>query len=64
MSTESPTNCDYRDALRANNISWLYWHYSAYCTTGASFGNRTAPMDTFGACILGWGGSNAGPVCP
>jgi hypothetical protein len=38
---------------------------SAYCTTGPSFGNRSVPNSTFGACILGWAsGSTAGPCGP
>jgi hypothetical protein len=50
-------------AAAAANISHLYWHYSAYCTTGAAFGNRTPVADTFGACILGWAGGNAAFEC-
>lgn len=45
-------------------VSHAYWHYSAYCTTGAAFGNRAAPADTFGACILGWAGGNSAYSCP
>jgi len=47
-------NCDVFKAAAAANISHSYWHYSAYCNTGPSFGNRTVPNETFGACILGW----------
>lgn len=52
--------CDQFKAAKAANISHSYWHYSAYCNTGPAFGNRKAPEDTFGACILGWasGGSS------
>merc|ERR1719329_1083364 len=46
--------CDGFDAAAAANISHSYWHYSSYCNTGASFGNRKFPEETFGACILGW----------
>ena len=63
FSTESGKSCDYRDLLRNNSISWTYWHYSDYCTTGATFGNRPV-NETFGACILGWGSGSPGPVCP
>ena len=63
FSTESGKNCDYRDLLRNNSISWTYWHYSDYCNTGADFGNRPV-NETFGACILGWGSGDPGPVCP
>jgi len=51
--------CGQFDAAKAANISHSYWHYSAYCNTGASFGNRQAPEDTFGACILGWGSGDS-----
>jgi len=50
--------CDQWNMLRAVNVSRSYWHYSAYCTTGHAFGNRMAPNETFGACILGWDGGN------
>lgn len=46
-------------AAAAANISHSYWHYSSYCTTGPSFGNRTVPTDTFGGCMLGWAGGNS-----
>ena len=45
------------------NVSRLYWHYSAYCTTGSAFGSRAVPSDTFGACILGWAGGDAAYNC-
>jgi len=46
--------CEHWDAAADAGISRHYWHYSSYCNTGPAFGNRTAPSDTFGACILGW----------
>jgi hypothetical protein len=49
-------SCDAWNATAIAGISHSYWHYSSYCNTGAAFGNRTVPTDTFGACILGWGG--------
>ena len=59
--TESGSNaCRAADAA---NISHTYWHYSAYCTTGPAFGNRTVPNATFGACILGWAGANSSADC-
>ena len=51
-------SCEFWDACAAQNISHSYWHYSSYCTTGPAFGNRTVPTDTFGGCILGWGGGD------
>ena len=56
-------DCGAWDACAAANVSRLYWHYSAYCTTGAAFGNRAVPNDTFGACILGWGGGTSAYAC-
>ena len=56
-------SCDAWSAAEKANISHAYWHYSAYCTTGASFGNRSVPRDTFGACILGWGDGNSAYDC-
>ena len=47
-------SCAAWTAAREANISHSYWHYSSYCTTGPSFGNRKVPGETFGACILGW----------
>merc|ERR1711957_242060 len=46
--------CTSFNAAKDANISHSYWHYSSYCNTGPSFGNRSVPSDTFGACILGW----------
>ena len=51
--------CDQFDAAITAGISHSYWHYSSYCNTGPSFGNRTVPTDTFGACILGWGSGDS-----
>jgi len=51
--------CGQFTAAAAANISHSYWHYSSYCNTGPWFGNRTVPTDTFGACILGWGGGHS-----
>ena len=42
--------CDVWEAMVAAGISHSYWHYSCYCTTGPSFGNRRVPEDTFGGC--------------
>ena len=50
-------------AAASANVSHLYWHYSAYCTTGPSFGNRKVPDDTFGACILGWASGDSSYNC-
>lgn len=49
-------SCDAWNACAAANISHTYWHYSSYCNTGPSFGNRSVPTDTFGGCMLGWAG--------
>jgi len=51
--------CDQWNGLGAANISRTYWHYANYCNTGPWFGNRQVPNNTFGACILGWDGSNS-----
>lgn len=56
-------SCDAWEAAAAAGVSRLYWHYSAYCTTGPAFGNRAVPADSFGACILGWGGGNSAYSC-
>eukprot|EP00041_Stephanoeca_diplocostata_P002352 m.25984 g.25984 ORF g.25984 m.25984 type:complete len:462 (+) comp13231_c0_seq3:83-1468(+) len=56
-------SCDAWVAARDANISHTYWHYSSYCDTGAAFGNKPAPADTFGACILGWAGGNSNYTC-
>ncbi len=53
------TGCEHFDAAAAAGISHSYWHYSSYCTSGPSFGNRSVPDATFGACILGWGGGDS-----
>jgi hypothetical protein len=55
-------DCAAWKAAAAAGISHLYWHYSAYCNTGASFAN-TPTHDTFGACILGWAGGDANYTC-
>ena len=52
-------SCEAWDAAAKANISHSYWHYSSYCNTGAAFGNKAFPTDTFGACILGWGGGDS-----
>uniref|UniRef100_A0A0G4I4S0 Glycoside hydrolase family 5 domain-containing protein n=1 Tax=Chromera velia CCMP2878 TaxID=1169474 RepID=A0A0G4I4S0_9ALVE len=56
-------DCEAWTASKEENISHTYWHYSAYCNTGPAFGNREAPSDTFGACILGWASGNASKKC-
>jgi len=55
--------CSVWRATAAANISHSYWHYSAYCTTGPSFGDRSVPTETFGACILGWAAGNSHYKC-
>ncbi len=55
-------DCAAWKAAAAAGISHLYWHYSAYCNTGASFAN-TPTHDTFGACILGWAGGTSNYTC-
>ena len=55
--------CSTWKAAAAANISHSYWHYSSYCTTGPDFGNRKVPEETFGGCILGWGGGDAEYGC-
>ena len=57
-------SCSAWEATAAANISHSYWHYSSYCNTGPSFGNRKVPEDTFGACILGWGGGRPDKCMP
>ena len=54
--------CDAWTAAEEAGISHLYWHYSAYCNTGASFA-ATPTHDTFGACILGWAGGTSNYTC-
>ena len=53
------TGCAQFDAAKKANISHSYWHYSCYCNTGPSFGNRSVPNDTFGGCIMEWAGGNS-----
>lgn len=48
-------DCDAWTATATAGIGHSYWHYSSYCDTGAEFGNKKVPEETFGACILGWG---------
>jgi len=57
-------SCDIWHAVEDAGIGYSYWHYSAYCNTGANFGNKKVPDETFGACILGWGGGNPSKTCP
>ena len=57
------SSCSAWNAAAAANVSHLYWHYSAYCTTGSAFGNRSVPDETFGACILGWAGGASTFAC-
>ena len=57
-------DCGVWKAMASARISHSYWHYSCYCTTGPSFGNRAVPADTFGACILGWASGNSEYKCP
>jgi hypothetical protein len=56
-------SCDLWNGLTDAGISRSYWHYSSYCTTGPAFGNRKVPDETFGACILGWGGGDSSKTC-
>jgi len=58
-SFATEVGCDSFLAAKEANISHSYWHYSAYCNTGASFGNKAVPSETFGACILGWGSGDS-----
>jgi len=62
FATEMYT-CGLWEAARAANASLTYWHYSSYCTTGTAFGNRSAPSQTFGACVLGWAGAHEVDPC-
>jgi len=57
-------SCDAWQAASAANISYSYWHYSAYCDTGPYFGSPAVPDDSFGACILGWNGGDSSKTCP
>ena len=66
MTSRDPAHTCDTHALalaQAANISLSYWHYSSYCTTGPAFGNRVVPDETFGACILGWGGGESSKTC-
>ena len=40
-------DCRVWTACEQANISHMYWHYSCFCNTGADFGNRTVPTETF-----------------
>ena len=64
MATEF-MDCAVWKACVDAGISHSYWHYSAYCNTGSSFSamNLTVPTETFGACILGWGGGTSQYTC-
>ena len=55
-------DCTAWQAAAAAGIGHLYWHYSAYCNTGAAFAG-TPTHDTFGACILGWAGGDSNYTC-
>lgn len=63
-SFATEVGCGQFAAAAAAGISHSYWHYSAYCNSGSSFGNRTVPTDTFGACILGWGAGGSSKCVP
>jgi hypothetical protein len=56
-------DCGVWQAAASANISMSYWHYSSYCNTGPSFGNLAVPEETFGGCILGWGGGDSSKTC-
>jgi hypothetical protein len=56
-------SCDFWREAKKQNISTTYWHYSTYCNTNPIYGNRKVPEETFGACILGWGGSSSSDFC-
>lgn len=57
-------SCNVWNVALDANVSISYWHYSIYCDTGPSFGNKLVPDDTFGACILGWGAVGPNKTCP
>lgn len=61
MLTET-MSCSALKAAEVSNISWSYWHYSQYCDTAPAFGAKKPP-ESFGACILGWGGGQASKTC-
>ncbi len=56
-------SCDVWKAAADANISFSYWHYSSYCNTGYYFGNLQVPDETFGGCMLGWGGGDSSKTC-
>ena len=56
-------DCAAWNAAAKAGVGHLFWHYSAYCTTGPAFGNRAVPRDTFGACILGWASGTSSYNC-
>lgn len=56
-------SCEGWNAAKDNDISHSYWHYSSYCDTGPSFGNKNVPSDTFGGCILGWAAGTSDYTC-
>jgi hypothetical protein len=56
-------DCGAWQAAAAANISYSYWHYSAYCNTGPNFGDLSVPEETFGGCMLGWGGGDSSKTC-
>ena len=56
-------DCGAWNACVAANVSFSYWHYSAYCTTGPAFGDLVVPDETFGGCMLGWGGGDSSKTC-
>lgn len=55
--------CEAWIAASNANISHTYWHYSSYCNTGPDFGNLSVPDETFGGCMLGWGGGDSTFSC-
>lgn len=56
-------SCDAWKSVEKAGISFSYWHYSAYCNTGPSFGSPLVPDDSFGGCMLGWAGGNSSKTC-
>lgn len=56
-------SCDVLKAATAANVSYSYWHYSAYCNTDPMFGDLVVPDETFGGCMLGWGGGDSSKTC-
>ena len=51
-------SCEAWNASSLSGVSRAYWLYASYCDTAAEFtASRVARgNDTFGACVLGWGG--------